>query len=144
MCYFIVNDEEVGTRSEIRHIFICNGGFFAPTTTEDEAAAISKQLYPADLKLDLNLYRVKLRYRPFFESRAIRANGYGLYTSWEPKIPGIEREEKQRALLLNEVERVQQDFGEGISDKITQKSEKDDDNVIYLNLKADRIRSRAA
>lgn len=144
MYYFIVNDEEVGTRSEIRHIFICNGGFFAPTTTEEEAAAISKQLYPADLKLDLNLYRVKLRYRPFFESRAIRANGYGLYTSWEPKIPGIEREEKQRALLFKEVERVQQYFGDDIPDHVTQKSKDDDDNVIYLNLKADRIRSRAA
>lgn len=144
MYYFIVNDEEVGTRSEIRHIFLCNGGFFAPTTTEQEAAAISKQLYPEDLKLDLNLYRVKLRYRPFFESRAIRANGYGLYTSWEPKIPGIEREEKQRNLLLKEVEKIQQDFNDENPDQIPQKKEKDDDNVIYLNLKADRIRSRAA
>lgn len=141
MYYFIVNDEEVGTRSEIRHIFICNGGFFAPTTTEEEAASISKQLYPSDLKLDLNLYRVKLRYRPFFESRAIRANGYGLYTSWDPKIPGVEREERQRNLLLKEVEEIQQDFSD---DKADCTSREKDDNVIYLNLKADRIRSRAA
>jgi hypothetical protein len=144
MYYFIVNDEEVGTRSEMRHIFLCNGGFFAPTTTEAEAAAISKQIYPEDLKMNLNLYRVKLRYRPFFESRAIRANGYGLYTSWEPKIPGIEREERQRNLLLQEVERIQQDFGEELIDQIAQTSRDEDDNVIYLNLKADRIRARAA
>lgn len=144
MYYFIVNDEEVGTRSEIRHIFLCNGGFFAPTTTEEEAASFSKQKYPSDLNMNLNLYRVKLRYRPFFESRAIRANGFGLYTSWEPKIPGVEREEKQRNLLLKEVEKVQQDFGGILSDQIAQDSGDDDDNVIYLNLRADRIRSRAA
>jgi hypothetical protein len=144
MYYFIVNDEEVGTRSEIRHIFICNGSFFAPTTTEEEAARISKQLYPSDLNLDLNLYRVKLRYRPFFESRAIRANGYGLYTSWEPKIPGVEREERQRNLLLKEVEKIQQDFGEDKPDQVSQMRGSNDDNVIYLNLKAERIRSRAA
>ena len=144
MFYFIVNDDEVGTRSEIRHIFLCSGGFFAPTTTEDEAANLSRQLHPQDLGLNLNLYRVKLRYRPFFESRSIRANGYGLYTSWEPKIPGIEREDRQRNVLLQEVERIQQDFGEQLADQVAQTRTNDDDNVIYLNLKADRIRARAA
>ncbi len=143
MYYFIVNDEEIGTRSEIRQIFLCNGGFFAPTTSEEDAARFSKQLYPADLKIDLTLYRVKLRYRPFFESRAIKANGYGMYTSWEPKIPGVEREERQRQQLLEEVERVQQDFGDLLPDQIAQPQAPEYENVIYLNLKAARIRARS-
>lgn len=143
MYYFIVNDEEVGTRSEIRHIFLCNGGFFAPTTTEEQAARFSKQLYPDDLNLDLNLYRVKLRYRPFFESRSIKANGFGMYTSWEPKIPGVEREERQRQQLLEEVERVQQDFGDQLPDQVAQTQANEYENVIFLNLKAARIRARS-
>src|SRR5690606_11536233 len=103
MYYFIVNDTENGTRSEIKHIFLCAGSFFAPNTTEEEAARYSKQIYPQDLGLELNLYRVKLRYRPFFECRTIKASSYGLYTSWSPKMLGLEKEAKQRKKLLEEV-----------------------------------------
>lgn len=146
MYYFIVNDEEHGTRSEIRHIFLCSGGFFAPTTTEEEAARLSKQIMPNDLNLDLNLYRVKLRYRPFFESRTIRANGYGLYTSWEPRIPGQIREEKEREALIKEVEKVQQNFNDDQNDQLKLVSHSpvsEEDNVIYLNLKENTIRRRS-
>lgn len=142
MYYFIVNDEEVGSRSEIRHIFLCRGSFFAPTTTEEEAFKYSKQLYPEDLNIPLNLYRVKLRYRPFFESRSIKASGYGMYTSWEPKIPGQEREEAQRKLLLEEVEKIQQEYGDEV-ESVGQKKDSDFENVIYLNLKAGRIKARS-
>lgn len=140
MYYFIVNDIEDGTRSEIKHIFLCSGSFFAPTTSEDEAAKLSKQIMPSDLGLNLNLYRVKLRYRPFFESRAIKANGFGLYTSWEPKIPGQMKEKAQRESLMKEVERIQQNLEEQ-SSQLNQPEEKD--NVIYLNLREDRIRRRS-
>jgi hypothetical protein len=144
MYYFIVNDEEIGTRSEVRHIFICSGSFFAPNTSEEEAANLSKQIMPNDLGLNLNLYRVKLRYRPFFESRAIKANGFGLYTSWIPKIPSQINEEKQRNELLREVEAIQQTL---MSDQIDQvvviPSQNEDENVIYLDLRAERIRLRS-
>lgn len=143
MYYFIVNDEEQGTRSEIKHIFLCGGGFFAPTTTEEEAAKLSKQIMPSDLGLNLNLYRVKLRYRPFFESRAIKANGFGLYTSWEPKIPGQIKEQAQRESLLKEVERIQQNFTEDQSAQVNPIQVEEKDNVIYLNLREDRIRRRS-
>lgn len=142
MYYFIVNDEEVGSRSEIRHIFICRGSFFAPTTSEEQAAKYSKQLYPEDLNIPLNLYRVKLRYRPFFESRSIKASGYGLYTSWEPKIPGLEREATQRKLLMDEVEKIQQEYGDEV-ENVGQRKENNFENVIYLNLKAGRIKARS-
>lgn len=142
MYYFIVNDEEQGTRSEIKHIFLCSGSFFAPTTTEEEAAKLSKQIMPSDLGLNLNLYRVKLRYRPFFESRAIKANGYGLYTSWEPKIPGQVKEQAQRESLLKEVECIQQSFTEDQTAQVSSQVE-EKDNVIYLNLREDRIRRRS-
>ena len=143
MYYFIVNDEENGTRSEIKQIFLCSGSFFAPTITEEEAAKLSKQLMPEDLGLKLNLHKVKLRYRPFFESKAIRANGYGLYTSWEPKIPGDIKEQLQRETLLNEVERVQQNLEDQSTQPSSSKIKRDDDNVIYLNLREERIRRRS-
>lgn len=143
MYYFIVNDEEIGTRSEIRHVFLCSGGFFAPSTTEAEAARLSKQLMPSDLNLNLNLYRVKLRYRPFFESRAIRSNGFGLYTSWEPKIPGQIREERERQALLNEVERIQQSITDDQTGQEIVPPSDNTDNVIYLTLREDRIRRRS-
>jgi hypothetical protein len=142
MYYFIVNDEENGTRSIIRHILVCTGKFFSLSTTEEEAVKISKQIMPKDLGLDLNLYRVNLRYRPFFESRTIQANGFGLYTSWEPKIPGQVREEKERLALLDEVERIQQP--ELKSPVNEPEPISDDDNVIYLNLNEARIRKRSA
>jgi hypothetical protein len=143
MYYFIVNDVESGTRSEVKHIFLCNGGFFAPSTTESEAEKLSKQIKPADLGLDLNLYRVKLRYRPFFESRAIRSNGYGLYTSWEPKVPGLAREAKERASLLKEVEKIQQSLSEEVPDKIDQFQATEDENVIFLSLREKRMKNRS-
>ena len=143
MYYFIVNDLEVGTRSEIKHIFLCNGGFFAPTTSEQEASDFSKQLKPADLGLNLNLYRVKLRYRPFFESRAIKSNGYGLYTSWEPKVPGLAREEKERAALLKEVEKIQQTFIEESPDQIPQPQATEFENVIFLSLREQKMKDRS-
>lgn len=143
MYYFIVNDMEVGTRSEIKHIFLCNGGFFAPSTSEEEAAGFSKQLKPADLGLNLNLYRVKLRYRPFFESRAIKSNGYGLYTSWEPKVPGLAREEKEREALLKEVERIQQTFIEETPDQVPQPQATEHENVIFLSLREKRMKDRS-
>lgn len=146
MYYFIVNDVEKGTRSEIKHIFVCNGGFFAPTTTEAEAELYSKQIMPSDerLNIEINLYRVKLRYRPFFESRVINANGFGLYTSWKPKIPEQAREEKEREQLLQEVEQVQQTFiDERNAQDITIDPPEQTDNVIYLNLREERIRRRS-
>lgn len=143
MYYFIVNDKEVGTRSEIKHIFLCSGSFFAPTTSEAEAEKLSKQIMPADIGLNLNLYRVKLRYRPFFESRAIRSNGYGLYTSWEPKIPALAREERERAALLGEVEKIQQNFSDDSLDQIAQPQATEFENVIFLDLREERIRRRS-
>lgn len=142
MYYFIVNDVENGTRSEIKHILICRGTFFSSETSEEEAARLSKQIMPSDLGLNLNLHRVKLRYRPFFESRSIKANGYGLYTSWEPKIALAEEVESQRRLLLEEVEKIQQELEE--SDLRSQVVDREEtDNVIYLNLKEERIRLRS-
>lgn len=153
--YLVVNDFPSGQISEIKQIFVCDGSFFAPNMSEGEAKGLSKQLDPVKLKIPYSLYRVGLRYRPFFDSKTIRANGYGLYTSWEPKIPGAEAEERQRDLLMKEVERVQQTF-----DEIIYEDESDDeivevvrdekaapinpDNVIYLTLREERIKKRAA
>ena len=148
MYYFIVNDEVKDSRSMIRHILVCRGKFFSLNTKEEEAAEISRQIMPQDLGLKLNLYRVKLRYRPFFESRTIQANGYGLYTSWKPKIPWEIQEEATRETLLDEVERIQQSSLLNELDQDSQERKsikiKDDDNVIYLNLKEERIRYRSA
>lgn len=150
--YLIVNDNPEGRISEIKQIFVCDGGFFAPDMSEEDAAKLSKQLYPKDLGISLNLYRVGLRFRPFFESKRIRANGYGLYTSWEPKIPATIEEEKQRKLLLEEIEMIQQDFAD--NSELIDESNKDSikvdggdsnpDNVIYLTMNEIRIKNRAA
>lgn len=150
--YLIVNDYPAGHISEIKQIFVCDGGFFAPNMSEDAANALSKQLYPEDLKIPYSLYRVGLRYRPFFDSKTIRANGYGLYTSWEPKIPGAEAEAKQREMLLKEVERVQQTFADVVDEDELENTANEEvkgnpeapDNVIYLTLREDRIKKRAA
>ena len=153
--YLIVNDNPEGRISEIKQIFVCDGGFFAPDMTEEEAKKLSKQLYPKDLGIHINLYRVGLRFRPFFESKTIRASGYGLYTSWEPKIPAAELEEQQREQLLEEVMKVQQyfddvinDLNESEEDPILHKeigaNDENPDNVIYLTLREDRIKKRAA
>lgn len=142
--YLIINDEPEDKFSAIKQIFICDGGFFAPNMSEDEAKELSKQLYPEDLDKSYSLYRVGLRYRPFFDSKTIRANGYGLYTSWEPKIPLEEEVEKQREQLLNEVEKVQQSFSEDNGEQIESTDEDMPDNVIYLTLRHDRIKKRAA
>lgn len=142
MYYFIVNDIEIETRSEIKQILLCRGSFFAPNTTEERAAELSSQIMPRDLGLELDLYRVNLRYRPFFESRVIQSNGYGIYTSWESRMIGEIAEEAQRMTLLNEVERIQQDL---IPDENNQAGQvEEEDNVIYLNLREERIRRRAA
>lgn len=158
--YLIVNDYPEGQISEIKQIFVCDGSFFAPNMSEVDAKALSKQLDPVKLGIPYTLYRVGLRYRPFFDSKTIRANGYGLYTSWEPRIPRAEEEEKQRELLLKEVERVQQTFDEvvykdeseaeleggetHIEVQKTEKAPDSPDNVIYLTLREDRIKKRAA
>lgn len=144
MYYFIVNDEVVNDTSVIRHMFISRGGFFSPGTTEADAKKLSKEVKPESINVHASLYRVKLRYRPFFDSRKIDANGFGLYTSWEPKIPGLIKEEKQREALLKEVEKVKQTLE---ADKATQSpapTPKDEDNVIYLSLREERIRRRSA
>lgn len=152
--YLIVNDDPNGQVSEIKKIFICDGGFFAPEMEEEEAKQLSKQLYPEVLGISYNLYRVGLRYRPFFDSRTIRSNGYGLYTSWEPKILKEEKEEKQREILMREVERVQQSFSDVVDENqlelnsegeesIAQNNE-NSDNIIYLTLRDERIRRRAS
>lgn len=152
--YLIVNDNPEGRLSEIKQIFVCDGGFFAPDMTEEEAKKLSRQLYPKDLGIPINLYRVGLRFRPFFESKTIRANGYGLYTSWEPKIPAAEEENKQRQLLMEEVIKVQQYFDEVVDDndessesptsKEIEANDSNPNNVIYLTLREDRIKKRAA
>lgn len=153
--YLIVNDYPNGQISEIKKIFVCDGGFFAPNMSEEDAKSLSKELNPKDLNIPYSLYRVGLRFRPFFDSKTIRSNGYGLYTSWEPKIPGAEAEERQRELLLREVEKIQQTFDDVVGDdeleeesteviKGMQATPTDPDNVIYLTLRADRINKRAA
>jgi len=146
--YLIVNDNPEGRISEIKQIFVCDGGFFAPNMSEEEAKTLSTQLYPKDLGIPCNLYRVGLRFRPFFDSKTIRANGYGLYTSWEPKIPAAEEEARQREQLLEEVMRVQQFFEDVVEKREVDTSQKevpgDNDNVIYLTLREDRIKKRAA
>lgn len=153
--YLIVNDDPNGQISEIKQIFVCDGGFFAPDMSEEDAKSLSRQLYPVDLKIPYELYRVGLRYRPFFDSKTIRANGYGLYTSWEPKIPAAEEEGKQRELLMKEVERVQQDFSRVVDEdelkeavnnetKEIAGNKENPDNIIYLTLREDRIKKRAA
>lgn len=141
MYYFIVNDEEVGTRSEIKHIFLCPGSFFAPTVTESDAETYSKQLKPETVGVNIELYRCKLRYRPFFEARAIQAKGFGLYTSWSPKIAAIAREERDREQLMAEIERIPQSFFHELPDHFPRKQEFE--NVIFLNLREERIRKRS-
>ncbi|RZF21708.1 hypothetical protein DAY19_08445 [Halobacteriovorax vibrionivorans] len=146
--YLIVNDYPNGRLSEIKQVFVCDGGFFAPNMSEDEASKLSKEIKPDELGKEYNLYRVKLRYRPFFDSRTIKANGFGLYTSWDPKIPGAIEEEKQREEVLKEVKRVQQNFsdvvGEEQETEVIEGTEDNPDNVIYLSLRQDRINKRAA
>lgn len=156
--YLIINDYPKDSVSEIKQIFICDGGFFAPGVSQAKAKELSTQFYPDELGVEYNLYRVSLRYRPFFDSRTIRTNGFGLYTSWEPKIPLEEKVEKQRQALLREVEKIQQDFNElaeaedeneeidNVEPKElpSQAPEDNPDNVIYLSLREDRIKKRAA
>lgn len=143
--YLIVNDNPTGSVSEIKQIFVCDGGFFAPNMTEEEAKSLSTQLYPRDLNIPYDLYRVSLRFRPFFDSKTIKANGYGLYTSWEPKIPREEQVLRQRELLMNEVERVQQSYNDDNNQSLEiTGSHENPDNVIYLTLREDRIKKRAA
>ncbi len=144
--YLIVNDYPSGQISEIKKIFICDGGFFAPGVSESKAKELSEEKKPEEIGVEYELYRVGLRYRPFFGSKTIKANGYGLYTSWDPKIPKEEEEEKQRKLLLDEVEKVQQSFSEVLenidAEEVVEGNEEMPDNVIYLNLRDDRIRKR--
>jgi len=144
MYYFIVNDIENGNRSEIKQILLCRGSFFAPNTTEAEAENLSSQIKPKDIQKDVNLYRVSLRYRPFFESRTIQSKGFGIYTSWESRLIGETKEEEQRKSLLDEVEMIQQVLIVEEDDQASSQQIADDDNVIYLNLKAERILRRAA
>ena len=153
MYYLIVNDYPKKQVSEIKQIFICDGAFFAPEVSQERAEALSVQYKPHEMKIDYELERVGLRYRPFFESKTIRAKGYGLYTSWEPKLLALEKEEQQRQVLMDEVEKVKQDFLEKledeegneveVNDQVDEKSISDD-NVIYLNLRDERIKKRAA
>lgn len=144
MYYFIVNDIENGTRSEIKQILLCKGSFFAPNTTELEADGLSSQIMPKDIDKEVNLYRVSLRYRPFFESRSIQSNGFGIYTSWQSRLIGEIEEQAQRQALLNEVEEIQQTLILDEGDRVSPQVVKEEDNVIYLNLKADKILRRAA
>lgn len=144
MYYFIVNDVEVGSRSKINQILLCRGSFFAPNTTEEEAEALSTQIKPKDINREVNLYRVNLRYRPFFESRNIQSKGHGIYTSWESRLIGEIAEEAQRLALLDEVERVQQTLITEEDDPVIPQHVNDEDNVIYLNFKADKILRRSA
>ncbi len=143
MYYFIVNDKEENSRSVIKKLFICDGAFFAPNTPEEEAKRLSTEIKPEDLKINHSLYRVKLRYRPFFDARTIKAKGYGLYTSWNPKIPEIIREENERKALLNQIEKIKNPFfiEKDIHDNAIQSN---DDNIIYLSLKESTIKKRAA
>jgi hypothetical protein len=145
MYYFVMNYEKVAAHSSVKHIFLCRGSFFAPTISEESASLISVELKPNDPRLNLNfeLPRVKLRYRPFFESRKITASGFGLYTSWTPKIPEQIREARERELLLNEVLRVQQMFEVDDNDQVEIQTNNNPDNVIYLDLRAERIRLRS-
>lgn len=144
MYYFIVNDEKVDSKSHIRYVLLCRGKFFGLSTSEELAQKLSKELKPTDIKLDLNLYRVKLRFRPFFESRKIQSNGYGLYTSWEPRIPSAIAEHEAREQLLNEIEKIQQNVTDKKEVVVKPKDLKEEDNVIYLNLNERRIRQRSA
>jgi hypothetical protein len=144
MYYFVVNDIENGTRSEIKQILLCRGSFFAPTTSQEEAEKLSRQLTPKELKKEVNLYRVGLRYRPFFESRVVQSKGFGIYSSWESRLIGEIAEEEQRKALLVEVEKVQQDPIIDEDGQVVPLVVEEVDNVIYLNLKSDRILRRAA
>lgn len=144
MYYFIVNDIEKGNRSEIKQILLCRGSFFAPNTSEADADYLSKQVMPKEINKEVNLYRVSLRYRPFFESRSIQSNGFGIYTSWQSRLIGEIEEEAQRQALLNEVEKIQQELVVEEDDQVVPQVVQEEDNVIYLNLKADRILRRAA
>jgi hypothetical protein len=144
MYYFIVNDIENGTRSEIKQILLCKGSFFAPNTTELEAEDLSSQVMPKDINKEVNLYRVSLRYRPFFESRSIQSNGFGIYTSWQSRMIGEIAEHAQRQALLAEVEKIQQTLILEDGDQVSSQVVKEEDNVIYLNLKANKILRRAS
>jgi hypothetical protein len=143
--YLIVNDSIRDGSPTINQIFICDGGFFAPGVSEEDAKKLSKQLYPQDLGIECNLYRVGLRYRPFFDSKTIKTAGYGLYTSWDPKIPKEEKVEKQRQALLDEIETIQQNFSNSDQEEVpSHEPENYPDNVIYLSLRETRIKKRAA
>jgi hypothetical protein len=139
MYYLIVNDEKIGKKTKITYIFLCHGSFFAPNLLEQISVVLSKQKTAKDMKMEFDLERVKLRYRPFFEARSIKAVGYGLYTSWKPKLPELLREGRERDSLLAEVLAIQQSFKSEEKDPL-----KEHDNVIYLNLTGERIRKRAA
>lgn len=151
--YLIVNDSPNGRISEIRQVFVCDGGFFAPDMSQKDAEELSTEIKPESLGISYDLYRVKLRYRPFFDSKTIRANGFGLYTSWVPKIPEEIREEREREELLREVERVKQNFSDVVDEELLEVADtgaeiegndENPDNVIYLNLRDARIKKRAA
>lgn len=145
MYYFIVNDTVVDRRNEIKKIFLCSGGYFAPGVSEEKAEDLSKQKMPSDFGLKNTLYKVGLRYRPFLEARRILCNGYGLYTSWEPKIPKKVKEEQQIQDLLDEVMKIgQEDFNEQSGEYVPVTDTDKSDNVIYLCLSANRIKDRAA
>lgn len=144
MYYFIVNDIEIGNRSEIKKILLCRGSFFAPTTTQETAEFLSKQLSPNEIGRKIELYRVNLRYRPFFESRVIQTNGFGIYTSWEPRMISKLTESMQQKALLEEVEKIQQQIQFDEDGNPLNQAVLDEDNVIYLNLTEARILRRAA
>ena len=139
MYYMVVNDEKISNKTQITYIFLCHGNFFAPNLEESIANILSKQKTANDMKMEFDLKRVKLRYRPFFEAPTIKAQGFGLYTSWKPKLPEVAREGRERDALLNEILQIQQSFNSEEIDPL-----KGMDNVIYLNLTGERIRKRAA
>lgn len=136
MYYFIINDITEKGKSIIKQILIADGSFFAPGMTEEKAEMLSKQKKPEDFGEDYKKIfdeaRVKLRYRPFFESKLIKAPiGYGLYLTWPPRLLETVREERERKRLLAEIQYRER----AINDK---------DNVIYLSLDINQIKRRAA
>lgn len=144
--YMIVNDEVITNKSKIKHIFVCSADFFSADTPEDIAEILSKEKKPMDFGIKTTLLKVSLRYRPFFESRVIEANGFGIYTSWAPKLPGEAREEEERKLLLQEVARVEQRLIDNESGQEIPNEELEDGEpgkVIYLCLRENRIRERS-
>jgi hypothetical protein len=145
--YMIVNDEVANNKSKIRHIFITSGDFFSGDTSEEVAKVLSEEKKPIDFGIKASLNKVGLRYRPFFESRKIQADGYGIYTNWEPKIPAEAKEGAERALLLQEVLHVQQkliDNDTGQEIPLSPTPDKEPGRLIHLTLRESRIKLRAA